>query len=115
MLTNADITIYHKSYDPTTRLDKWEPTQYQGVNWYGEQAATVGSNGLNAADTYVVRIPTDNMVEATKGDIVVKGLVSNAITGPAQLVKKYECFTVLAVRDNRRGSPNMHHWKIEGA
>ena len=42
MLTNADITIYHKSYNLETRLDEWQATQYPGVNWYGRQAVTAG-------------------------------------------------------------------------
>ena len=114
MLTNADITIYHESYNPETRLKEWEPTQYPGVNWYGKQAVSVADNGLNTADSYIVRIPTDKPVTVATGDLVVKGLVTEQITSPSQLVKKYECFTVTAVRDNRRGLPIMQHWRIEG-
>lgn len=114
MLTNADITIYYRTYDKKTRLDKWNFTQYQGVNWYGKQAVSVGDSGLSAADSYIVRIPTDDGLQAVNGDIVVKGLVNDEITNPAQL-KQYQIFVITAIRDNRRGSPNMHHWRIEGA
>lgn len=114
MITNADCTIYHKIYNPETRLDEWEPSQHQGVNWYGKQAVSVGDSGLNTADSYIVRIPTESCISVTKGDVVVKGLVQDAITSPSQL-KQYESFLVTAVRDNRRGSPMMRHWRIEGA
>ena len=40
MITNADCTIYHKIYNPETRLDEWEPSQHQGVNWYGTVSYT---------------------------------------------------------------------------
>ena len=113
MLTNADITIYHKTYDQATRLDRWNSTQYFQVNWYGKRAVSVGDTGLNTADSYIVRIPTDQAVTVENGDIVVKGLVVDSITGPAQL-KTYHTFVVTAVRDNRRGSPAMRHWRIEG-
>lgn len=63
MLTNADITIYHKRYNPETRLDEWQAAQYPGVNWYGRQSVTVGDSGLNTADSYIVRIPTTELIE----------------------------------------------------
>ena len=50
MLTNnACITLYHKVYDPALRGDTWKRTQFQGCNWYGCRAVTVGNNGLDAA------------------------------------------------------------------
>ena len=45
MVRNADITLYHKEYDPTKRIDVWTHAQYEGVSWHGRQAATVGDNG----------------------------------------------------------------------
>ena len=114
MITNADITIYHETYNKETRLKEWSPTRYAGVNWYGSQAVSVGDTGLNTADSYIVRIPTDQQIAVSNGDIVVKGLVTDSITGPSQLTGKYLCFTVTAVRDNRRGSSMMRHWRIEG-
>ena len=114
MITNADITIYHETYNPETRLKEWEAAQYPGVNWYGKQAVSVGDTGLNTADSYIVRIPTEDNITVKNGDIVVKGLVADPITSPSQLTKKYSCFTVTSVGDNRRGSRGMWHWRIEG-
>lgn len=113
MLTNADITIYHKSYNPETRLDEWQAAQFSGVNWYGRQTVTVGDSGLNAADSYIVRIPTTEIIEVSNSDIVVKGLVNDVITSPSDL-KNYLYFVVTSVGDNRRGSESMQHWRIEG-
>lgn len=36
MITNADITIYHETYNKETRLKEWTSRQYPGVNWYGK-------------------------------------------------------------------------------
>lgn len=115
MLTNADCTIYHKTYDPITRLDRWERTQYRGVNWYAKQAATVGENGLMAADMLTVRIPvtTSSSAPAAVGDIIVHGLLDTDITQPKEL-NANEHYTITAVRDNRRGSLFSQHWRIEG-
>lgn len=113
MLTNADITLYHKSYNPGARLDEWISTKFHRVNWHAKQAVSVGDKGLNSADTLVVRIPTSDEIEVSPGDIVVRGLIDDRITSPAQL-SLYDRFTVTAIRDNRRGSPCMHHWRIEG-
>jgi hypothetical protein len=116
MITNADLTLYHKIYDPEKRDDVWTGTQYPAVNWYGGQIVAVGDSGLSSADHYKVRIPTTNEVEAAAGDIAVKGLVEDKPTGATALTRKYsgQCFVVTHVQDNRRGSPGMQHWRLEG-
>ena len=98
MITNADITIYHETYNKETRLKEWTSRQYPGVNWYGKQAVSVGDTGLNTADSYIVRIPTEETIVISNGDLVVKGLVTDQITGPSQLTGKYECFVVIRFR-----------------
>ena len=113
MLTNADITIYHKRYNPETRLDEWQAAQSPGVNWYGRQSVTVGDSGLNTADSYIVRIPTTELIEVCNDDVVVKGLVNDVVASPSSL-KAYRHFVVTSVSDNRRGTQSMQHWRIEG-
>ena len=113
MRENADITLYHKEYDPATRLDVWKRTQYKAVSWYGRQAATVGDSGLNTADAYTVRIYTGAVATVSIGDIVVRGLFD--IADPKKAQKQAQAaFVVTSVSDNRRGSPRMQHWRIEG-
>jgi hypothetical protein len=139
MLTNADITIFNKWYNRETRLDEWKRTQIRGVNWYGGQKVTVTDNGLQSADAYTVRIPAvsapqgkqfvlpENYASAESdalaglwtlrtGDVVVRGLVAGDIAQAADVTGKYsQCFTVTGWRDNRRGSPAVQHWRIDGA
>lgn len=112
LLADTDITIYHKSYDAATRLDTWHPSYYAG-SWYGRQEATVSDKGLNTADSYTVRIPTQDKITASIGDIAVKGMVKDSITGPSQL-KQYTSFVITAVYDNRRGVEPLGHWRLEG-
>lgn len=116
LLADVPITIYHKTYNPQTRLDDWTPYHYVG-SWFEKRAASSGSNGLNAADTLIVRIPAANVrgeIVARPGDVIIRGKVSTPITGPAQL-DPYKRFEIMAVRDNRRGVLDLQHWKIEGA
>jgi len=139
MLTNADITIFNKWYNRETHLDEWKRTQISGVNWYGGQKVAVTDSGLQSADTYTVRIPAASAPQGRKfvlpeiyaaaesdalaglwtlqnGDIVVRGLVADDITKTADVTGKYsQCFTVTGWRDNRRGSPSVQHWRIDGA
>ena len=125
MLENADITIYNKLYNPQTRLYEWRRTQIPHVNWFGKQAASLSADGLMTADLYTVRIPAASAPPGyvppeqydgdgwtlRPGDIVAKGLTGN-IQAPGQI--SGEKFTVTAVRDNRRGSPVVQHWMLEG-
>lgn len=116
LLADESITIYHKTFNPETRMDDWKPYHYVG-SWFEKRAATPASNGLNAADSLIVRIPAANIrgeIMACPGDIIVRGKVSDPITGPTQL-DPYRRFEITAVRDNRRGVLSMQHWKIEGA
>ena len=39
MLTNTDITLYHKGFDEETRLEKWERYYIKNVWWYGGKGA----------------------------------------------------------------------------
>ena len=111
---NADVTLYHHTWDAAQHKDVWTRTQYHGVSWHGGRAVTPGTSGDTAADSYVVRIYGRAEVAAVPGDIVVKGLVADDITGASQLTQKYaESWRVPSVRDNRRGG--LPHWRIEGA
>ncbi len=108
-------TLYHKIYDPDTRLDVWAATVLTGVSWYAKQGVVTGEDGMDSADTLVVRIPVGAAPEgltASPGDQIVKG-ECGPITSSKELAGK-ERYTVTAFRDNRRGPSSLHHYKIEG-
>lgn len=131
MLTNADITIYNRWYNTTTRLDEWHKTQISGVNWYGGQAVTVGDKGLVSASTYKVRIPASSAPDKKSfvapdvysaaaadalavlwtfqdGDVIACGLIDTDV--PKNITGEH--FTVTGWADNRRGG--LPHWKVDG-
>lgn len=112
-VANTNLTLYHKIYDPATRLDVWAATWYFGVSWHGGQAVAVEKDGLTTADKYTVRIYTDDPIAAAPGDIVCRGIFDEADPKAARRAAA-ESFVVTAVRDNRRGSPVLHHWRLEG-
>jgi len=130
---DANITIYNRKLNSTTKVYEFHPTQISGVNWYTDQKATVTDGGLKSADIYKVRIPEENSPigiyvddktyqaksdvtgywTIQKDDLVVLGLVSDSITSQADLTKKYsQVFKVNSYSDNRHGG--LPHWRIGG-
>ena len=74
-----------------------------------------GTAGETASDTLTVRIFTRDSIAVDVGDMIAPGLVSAAVTSSADVLKMFpDSFKVLRVRDNRRGSLQMQHWRIEG-
>ena len=135
MITNADITIYNCAHKGT-RNEAWKRTVIHAVNWYGGQKVTVSDAGLLTADAYTVRIPVSSAPQGKEfllpedyalkddaalsgfwtlqnGDLVLRG-EGPEITQPKEVTEMSECFVVTGWSDNRRGSPIMQHWKVEG-
>ena len=112
---NADCTLFHKAWDEAARRDVWSCTQFPGVSWYSKKGAQPGTAGETASDTLVVRIFTQDAIAVDVGDMITPGLVSAAVTSSADVLKMFpDSFKVLRIRDNRRGSLQMQHWRIEG-
>lgn len=132
MIANADITIYNRRYDKTTRLDTWHRTIIKGVHFYVDNKVSVGDGGLNSADVYKIRIPEDaecaksyipeeeyeNVDEAfywtlREDDLVVHGVCDIDIQKPADLkaLSKRYC-KITSWSDNRFGG--LPHWRIGG-
>lgn len=72
MLTNTDVTIYSREYDPSSRLDKWKRTYVSEAWWFKEEKSSVTTDGLKSADVYTVRVP-GTKVRVKKDDYIVKG------------------------------------------
>lgn len=72
MLTNTDITIYNREYDPETRLDSWKRVYVPEAWWYKNEKASITTDGLKSADVYTIRIP-DTSITLKKDDYIVKG------------------------------------------
>ena len=72
MLTNTDITIYNREYDPATRLDTWTRVYVPEAWWYKNEKSSITTDGLKQADVYTIRIP-DTSIVLKKDDYIVKG------------------------------------------
>lgn len=72
MISNSDITVYHREYDPKSRLDIWARRYIPEVWWYKVEKSTVTTDGLKQADVITIRIP-DTSVVIAKDDYIVKG------------------------------------------
>lgn len=135
MRINADITIFNKYIDASTRTEKFQRSQILAVAWESRKASNVrATGGQMYADQATVYIPFGNgtnyldyvvwkalTVKTGKwtlavGDIVVKGLVADEIqTGftMTNLKAKYaDVLTITSVDTMDSGSLNMRHWRI---
>ena len=114
MITNASLTIYHKEYDETTRLDKWKRYNYDKVWFFGGKGANV-NKGYDNANDVDVRIPyNQSQVDVNKiqiGDILIKGNLTKDINTQQDL-SDYEVFNITSINDNNFG--NNPHIRIGG-
>lgn len=130
---DTEITVFTMWQKDKDR--RWVSTHVMDCSWYGKQAATVGTDGLNTADQYTVRMRPISMPEGylkpeeynalpnptghwtlQNGDVVVKGdVTAEVVTGITDITKLFtNCFTITSVADNRRGPAFMQHIRIEG-
>lgn len=72
MLTNTDITIYHREYDSSVGFDTWKRAYVPEAWWYKNEKASITTEGLKRADVYTIRI-SDTSVVLKKDDYIVKG------------------------------------------
>lgn len=110
MLTNADVTVYHRVRSPSG--DKWERKYLPAVWLYKNIIAGITTNGLKTANgltnVLTVRIP-DISVELKKGDYVVEGFCEIDMETVKDL-KEVEYFCVTGANYNRFG--NNPHIKV---
>jgi len=100
MTTNGCVTIY--AYDE-------ESGEYTSAVYPASvfRRTNDGENsGIRREGECTVRIPTSDAVTVTLGDLVYIGIGERE-------PDKDKCLTVVGITDNRRGSANMRHWRLE--
>ena len=129
MITDSDITIYHRTVNAVTRIPEWHSTQIANVHWEESQGVNIASSGLSNADSVKVFIPYASLVDLTyvdpkqytgaaktfsiqPGDYVVKGLITDAITSSSDLEKKYSSAVKVRTADNRVDGVMQRLWHI---
>ena len=111
MKTNTAITLYHKRYNSTTRLDEWDRYLIENVMWQGGKGAGI-NKGYEKANDISIWIPYSknnklNNIPISIGDIVVKGNIKDKIAKQSDIpVDNYNITTMV---DNNYGSANMQH------
>ena len=114
MITNASLTVYHKTFDEDKRLEKWVRFTYPKVWFFGGKGAGI-NKGYDNANNVDIRIPySENKIDITNikiGDILVKGTLTREITTQQDL-NDYDVFNITSINDNNFG--NNPHVRIGG-
>lgn len=110
MITNTDITVYHKGFDPTTRLETWTRFYYPHC-WWNSTEGSVVRDGYQYNNGVDIRIPYDenedlNIGNFEVGDIVCKGKLEMAIESQSDVPNAYN---ITSKTDNTFGdNPHIH-------
>ncbi len=116
MYTNADMTLYKKEYDTTTKKEKWVRHEIKNVFWDSAQGANIIKSGMSTADSVTVFVPLANIsIEPKTGDYIVKGIIQEEFIKITDLTKKYADAHVLTTVDKKDfGSKHMQHYELGG-
>lgn len=110
MITNTNITIYHKIFDETSREYKWIRFNYDNVWFFGGKGSSINKGYENANDSNA-RIPYNDELDISNfkiGDIIVRGKLETDITTQEDL-KGYEVYNITSINDNNFGNnPHIH-------
>ncbi len=132
MKTNADITIYNRYYDKTTRLDKYRRVVLYNVFYTEDKASNRLRSGIVEADGALLLVPLLNahMVKYVPpeayvgepdtftfqlGDRMVKGSnLYEVQTKISEVDERYNAYSITSVDEKDFGSPHMRHLEIRG-
>lgn len=129
MITNSDMTIFHRAYDAEADLERLHCFHLHGVFWDEVQAANVMRSGLENADTVSVMIgfdvdagslgyvppmqwtPGTGTWTMQPGDTAVRHLVSAATEAELRALP-YPAYTITRVDTKDFGSGAVRHWEV---
>lgn len=117
MKPNADLTVYQRGVNATTRSETWTIAHIPGVFWEESKAANVMRSGLLEADRVTVYVPFSRGAQQIQvGDVIVRGKVYEAISSTftiSDLRSRYpESGSVRSVDRMDQGSLHLRHWQI---
>ena len=73
MITNTDVTVYNRAYDPESKTDKWTRAYVPDAWWFKSEQSSITAEGRKNQDAITIRIP-DISVSVKKDDYIVKGM-----------------------------------------
>lgn len=111
MVTNSELTLYHKGLDPLTRNETWTRYNYSKIWWFGGKGASTNKGYENVNDVQI-RIPyNQNEIDINNigiGDIVIQGNLDLDIYTQQDL-KGYQVYNITSINNNTFGSePHVH-------
>lgn len=110
MISNSDVTIYHKTFNPLSRLEGWTRHNYSNIWFFGGKGASV-YKGYDNANNVEIRIPLTESIDVSNfsiGDIIVKGTLATDINTQQDL-KNYDIYNITSIKVNDFGnSPHIH-------
>ena len=110
MISNADLTVYHKGFDATTKTEIWSRFNYENIWWFGGKGAST-NKGYDDANDVEIRIDyklNPDINNFAIGDILVKGNLKLDITRQQDL-EDYDVFNITSIKDNNFGTkPHIH-------
>ena len=110
MITNTDITVFHKGLDETTRLETWTKFYYSNC-WVFDIKGSVVRDGYQFNNRVEIRIPyqTNKNLDIANfeiGDIVCKGNITTTVTSQSDVPNAYN---ITSKTDNKYGNhPHIH-------
>ncbi len=110
MITNSSLTVYHKGFDSSKRLETWTRYNYEKVWFFGGKGAGINKGYDNANDVQV-RIPYKenkslNIDDFAIGDILVQGTL-NADIETQEDLRDYLIYNITSINNNNFGN-NQH-------
>lgn len=110
MLTNSSLTIYHKSFNEESRLEKWIRFNYDKVWFFGGKGASINKGYVDDNDVQI-RIPYDTPLLDIKnfsiGDIIVQGTINEDIETQEDL-SNYLTYNITSINNNNFGIKHIH-------
>lgn len=115
MITNSELTIYHKYFDEEARLEKWRRYNYDKVWFFGGKGASI-NKGYDNANDVEVRLSYSNLENLdinnfSIGDIIVQGNLKIDIQRQQDL-NDYLTYNITSIKNNNFG--NSQHIHIGG-
>lgn len=112
MITNSEVTIYHKEYDELLRLETWKRHNYDKVWFFDNQGVSINegytnSNKVNVRIWYNLNEGLD-INNIAKGDIIVRGHLEEDIETQQDL-SNYEVYNVTSITNNTYGKSKHIH------
>ena len=110
MISNSDLTVYHRIFNKDDRSITWKRTVYKNIWWFGGKGASI-NKGYDNANDVEIRISYDlnpDIKDFSVGDILVKGEIETEITRQQDLDIN-EVYNITSIKDNTFGRrPHIH-------